>query len=486
LLLCFLASFFLVAQAPPADDASRLISAVLGPSPLEENLRELTDEIGGRVPGTEGNRRGVQWAVEAFRQTGVDELHTEKFTIPSSWAEGATKLEVLSPTPFQPRAVSIAWSPATPAGGIEAPVLDLHNGTEADFARAGAQARGALLLVHNPVLRTWTDLFNEYAHAPPVIERALQAGAAGILWMASREQGVLYRHMNAEGGQIDRIPQALVAREDALRISRFIAAGRPVRARLVMPNRVGGLIDVENVVAEIRGGDKAAEIVILGAHLDSWELGSGALDNGCNSALTVEVARAIRAAGIKPRRTVRFVLWNGEEQGLLGSRAYVRAHRAELDRVVAYVNFDGGIGHVTGYSLGGRKDIEAGVREVLQPVASWGMNEHTVNVEGGTDHVDFLLEGVPTLSANQVEGNYLPNYHATSDTMDKVDIRELKLHTAFAAVTVVGIANREARLAPRQSRAEVEALLKETGFEQYLKDSGMWEDWLSGRRGRQE
>jgi len=107
-------------------------------------------------------------------------------------------------------------------------------------------------------------------------------------------------------------------------------------------------------------------------------------------------------------------------------------------------------------------------------------------VEGGTDHVDFLLEGVPTLSANQVEGNYLPNYHATSDTMDKVDIRELKLHTAYAAVTVVGIANRDARLGPRQSRTEVESLLKETGFEQYLKDSGMWDDWLAGRRGRPE
>jgi hypothetical protein len=484
-LSCFVASAVLLAQSPQQDWAARLIAAVLGPSPLEENLRKLTDEVGGRVPGTEANRRGVAWAIEAFRQAGVDEVHTEKFTIPSSWSEGATRLEVLSPVPFQPRAVSIAWSPATPAGGVEAPVLDLHNGTEADFARAGAQARGALLLVHNPVLRTWADLFNEYAHAPPVIDRALKTGAAGILWMASREQGVLYRHQNSFSGEIDRIPQALMAREDALRISRFIAAGKPVRARLVMPNRIGGPIEVENVVAEIRGGDKADEIVILGAHLDSWELGSGALDNGCNSALTVEVARAIRAAGVKPRRTVRFVLWNGEEQGLLGSWAYVHAHRAELDRVVAYVNFDGGIGHVTGYSLGGRKEMLDPVGDVLKPVASWGMNEHTLDASGGTDHVDFLLEGVPTLSANQVEGNYLSNYHATSDTMDKVDIRELKLHAAYAAVTVVGIANRDARLAPRQTRAEIEAMLKETGFEKYMKDFGMWEDWVSGRRGRQ-
>jgi hypothetical protein len=483
--LCFVVSALLLAQAPQQDWAARLIAAVLGPSPLEENLRKLTDEVGGRVPGTEGNRRGVAWAVEAFRQAGVDEVHTEKFTMPTSWSEGATRLDVLSPVAFQPRVVSIAWSPATPAGGIESPLLDLRDGTEDDFARAGAQARGALLLVHNPVLRTWADLFNEYAHAPPVIDRALKAGAAGILWTASREQGVLYRHQNSFDGQVDRIPQALVAREDALRIARFIAAGKAVRARLVMPNRIGGPIEVENVVAEIRGGDKADEIVMLGAHLDSWELASGALDNGCNSALTVEAARAIRAAGIKPRRTLRFILWNGEEQGLLGSWAYARAHRAELDRVVAYVNFDGGIGHVTGYSLGGRKELLGPISEVLAPVASWGMNEHTLDASGGTDHVDFMLEGVPTLSANQKEGNYLPNYHATSDTMDKVDIRELKLHTAYAAVTVVGIAGREARLASRQTRAEIEAMLKETGFEKYLKDFGMWEDWVAGRRGRQ-
>ncbi len=482
LLLCVFATSVLIAQAPKDDPYSRLIAAVLGPSPLEENLRKLTDEIGGRVSGTEANRRGVDWGVAAFRQAGVDEVHTEKFTMPASWSEGATRLDIQGAVPFTARAVSIAWSPAA---NLEAPVLDLGEGSEAAFVGAGTNVKGALILIHQRVLRAWPDLFAEYGNAPPIIDRALRGGAAGILWMATRAQGVLYRHINALDGTIDRIPQILVAREDALRIARFLAAAQPLRARLSMPNRPGGPFEVENVIAEIHGTDKADEIVMIGAHLDSWELGSGALDNGCNSALVVEVARAIHAAGITPRRTIRFVLWNGEEQGLLGSWAYARAHRAELDRVVAYVNFDGGIGHVTGYSLGGRKDIEAAVREILKPVESWGMNAHTLDASGGTDHVDFLLEGVPTLSANQDEGNYLPNYHATSDTMDKVDIRELKLHTAYAAVTVVGIANRAGRLGKRQSRAEIEALIQETGFDKYLKDFGHWEGWVSGQRGRQ-
>jgi Zn-dependent M28 family amino/carboxypeptidase len=405
--------------------------------------------------------------------------------MPASWQEGETRLDVLAPQSFTPRVVSIAWSPGTPAGGVTAAVVDMGDGTEEEFARAGGATKGALLLVHSGVLRTWKDLFNEYFKAPPIIERARKAGAAGILWMSSREQGLLYRHINSFDGRLDVIPQALVAREDALRMARVIAAGQPVRSRLTMLHRDGGPFEAENVIAEIRGSDKADEIVMIGAHLDSWELGSGALDNGCNSALVVEVARAIRAAGVRPRRTIRFALWNGEEQGLLGSWAYARAHRSDFDRLVTYVNYDAGVGEVTGYSLGGRRDLLAAVREVLQPVESWGMNAHTLDASTGTDHVDFLLEGVPTLLANQVEGNYVVNYHASSDTLDKVDLFALKRHTAYAAVTVAGIANREQRLGPRQSRAQIEALLLETGLDQQMKAFAMWEDWSDGRRGRQ-
>lgn len=486
LFLCLLGTLAIRAQAPSHNDvASQLIAAALGPSPLEENLRKLTDEVGGRVPGTEGNRRGVAWGVAAFRQVGVDEVHTEKFTMPVSWSEGATRVEILAPAAFPVRAVSIAWSPATPAGGLEAPVADVDEGSDEAFARAGGAAKGALLLVHTGVMHAWLDLFAEYANAPPIIDRAVKAGAAGVLWMSTREQGLLYRHINTED-KIDRLPMALVAREDALRIARTIAAGQAVRARLTLTNRVGGPIEVENVVAEIRGSDKADEVVMIGAHLDSWELGSGALDNGCNSALVVDVARAIRAAGIKPRRTLRFALWNGEEQGLLGSWAYVKAHRAELDRIVAYINYDAGVGRVTGYSLGGRRDIEAGVREVLKPVESWGMNTHTLDASSGSDHVDFLLEGVPILLANQEEGNYLVNYHASSDTFDKVDMRSLKLHVAYAAVTMAGLANRDARLGRRLNRDEIERIMMETGFDQQLKIFGQWTQWERGERGRQK
>jgi Zn-dependent M28 family amino/carboxypeptidase len=162
----------------------------------------------------------------------------------------------------------------------------------------------------------------------------------------------------------------------------------------------------------------------------------------------------------------------------------VKTHRAELDKIRAMITFDSGIGRVTGYSLGGRRDTEAGIRAVLKPLESWGVNNHTYDASFGTDNFDFMLEGVPTLTANQEEANYLPNYHAASDTLDKVDMRELKLHTVIAALTAWGIADRAEPLGKRLSRAELEVLVKETGLDQQLKALGYWDAWQSGTRGR--
>ncbi len=477
---CSVESKSLCEEATP-----RIIAHALGPSPLEENLRHLTDEIGGRMTGSPAMTRAIAWALEAFRQAGVDEVHREKYTLAVSWSEGATQMEILAPVAFPVRLVSVGWSPATPPGGLVADIVDVGAGNESDFARVGGAARGTLVLVHSEIARTWDDLFNEYLRAPGIIDRARRSGAEAILWMATRERGLLYRHQNTLTGELEALPQAVIAREDAQRVIRFLGAGKKVRARLSLPNHVGGPLEQEDVVAEIRGREKPDEYVLLGAHLDSWDLGTGALDNGCNSTMVIEAARAIRATGLVPRRTIRFALFSGEEQGMLGSWAYVRAHRNEMDRILAAVIFDEGIGRVTGYSLGGRKDIENNLREILKPLEPWGANQHTSDAFVGTDNLDFLLEGIPTLVANQEEANYLPNYHASSDTLDKVEIRELKLHAALAAITVFGIAERSERLGKRQARAEIETLMKETGLDKQMHTLGLWSLWEQGKRGRQ-
>jgi carboxypeptidase Q len=467
-----------------AEAAAKILPQVLGPSPLAENLRRLTDEIGGRVTGSPEMAQAIEWAVAAFRAAGV-EAHTEKYTLPVTWSEGDTRLELLGSVKFPVRLVAVGWSPATPAGGITANLVDIGYGTPDDFARAGGAVQGAILLASTELGSTWADLDNEYLEPPGIIDRAVRGGAAAILWMGARERLLLYRHTNTGDGQLEVIPQATLAREDAMRLARTIAAypGK-VRVRFTMPNKIGGPVEQQNVIGEIRGREKPDESVLLGAHLDSWELGTGALDNGCNAALLIEAARAIRATGLVPRRTIRFALFSGEEQGLLGSWQYVVAHRAELDKIRAVVVYDAGVGRVSGYSLSGRRDIEAGLREILKPLESWDVNHHNLDGDMGTDHWDFLLEGVPTLLPKQSEANYLPNYHAASDTFDKVDIRELKINAALAALTAWGIADRVEPLGKRLSRTEIEQQLKDTGLDGKMKQLGLWKEWETGARGR--
>jgi hypothetical protein len=451
---------------------------------MEENLRRLTDEIGGRVSGSPEMAKAVAWAIAAFRAEGV-EVHTEKYTIPYSWSEGDTRIELLGPLKFPLRVVSEAWAPATPPGGIEANVIDVGDGTEADFAKVTAHVKGAILLVHNDAIVTYADLTNEWAKPLPIIARAIKDEAVAILWMGARERLLLYRATNTINGDIDKIPQAILAREDAMHLARTIAAypGK-VRVHLDLPNKIGGPIEQENVVGEIRGYEKPDEAVILGAHLDSWELGTGALDNGCNAAMVIDAARAIKATGLLPRRSIRFVLFSGEELGLLGSHAYVKAHRAEMDKIRAAIISDYGSGRFTGYELGGRHDTEAAVREILRPLESWNVNNHTYDLDLGSDHVDFFLEGIPILSANQEEAGYVQKYHTMADTFDKVDMLSLKLNTVVAALTAWGVADRAEPLGKRLTHAEIEQLLVETGIDKQMKFFGLWDDWQSGARGR--
>jgi carboxypeptidase Q len=241
-----------------------------------------------------------------------------------------------------------------------------------------------------------------------------------------------------------------------------------------------------NTVAEIRGSEKPDEIVVLGAHLDSWDLGTGALDNGCNAALVVDALRAIKASGLKPRRSIRFILFSGEEQGLLGSRAYSTAHRPELDKAAGVVIYDSGIGKTTGFADGGRKDLVDAARRLIAPLQQFGLTEIKTDMEWGTDHFDFMLEGVPTFVADQDEANYLENYHAFSDTYDKVDFAQLKKNVAEAAEFSFALANLPEKIGPRFTRAQVDQSLRETHTDEMFKALGLWEAWENGHLGRQK
>jgi len=483
-LLCAFLLPILLGAAFTQDSTDRVIAEAQKPSAVEANLQKLTDQIGGRVPGTPAMQKAVQWGVEAFQAAGADSVHTEDFSIQASWAEGATRMTVVSPEPFLLRVVSIAWAPAL-APHSHVPVVDVAQGSEQDFARAGDIA-GAILLVHSEEMRTWEDLFAEYLKAPGVIDRAVKGKALAIAFQSTRPHDLLYRHTNSGDGEIDRIPMVLVAREDAGRMARLLASGQKLYADLAISNTVGGPITAANVVAELRGSEKPDELVILGAHLDSWDLGTGALDNGCNAALVVDALRAIKASGVRPRRTIRFILFSGEEEGMVGSHSYIVAHRAELDKIAGVVIFDSGIGRVTGFSLGGRRDVVPAATTLVAPLKSLDASALTTDADWGTDNFDFLLEGVPTFVANQEEANYLLNYHAMSDTFDKVDLAELRKHVVEASALTIGLANAPGPPGPRLHHAQIEQTLSETHLDDQLKTFGMWTDWQTGKRGRKD
>lgn len=486
LLLLILAAALSSGAAPSARENSgsaALIGEVLSPrSGMEENLRVLTDEIGGRVTGSPAYEEALRWGVEAFRRAGVDSVHLEAYDAPAKWIAQSASASVVSPYRFPLHVTSFALAPSTP-GAVTASLVDAGPGRRSDFEKLGAKAKGAVALVGTKPMKSLEDLFAEYLGGPEMVDAARKSGVAAILFLSSRPRGLLYRHQVSWDGTISPLPMAEVAREEGLRLSRLLEKGKDLRVTLEIVNTIGGPWKPQNVVAEIRGRELPGEIVLLGAHLDSWELGTGALDNGVNCALVLEAARAI-AAGPRPRRTIRFVLFTGEELGLLGSRGYVALHRDEMDRHVAAIVHDIGDGRIVGYYDNGRPDLAAGLAAALEPVAAWGSAGISDEALLGTDNFDFLLEGVPNLVANQEAEKYLPEYHAQSDTFDKVDFREARLNAAIAAVAAASIANAPARLGARQKREEIAKVLEKSGIAEQMKTYGLWADWENGKRGR--
>lgn len=475
---CLTAAGSALAASP--DAAARLAGRAVGDTPLLSDTRELCDTVGGRPVGSPANARAVGWAVAKLKAAAADAVATEPFPVPFLWLPGSAELAIVSPESVSLRVVACPAAPSTD-GTLTARVVDAGEGTGENFARLGAKAKGAIAVVRSKEMKTVDDLFGEYMRNGTIFAAAKKAGAAAVLLQSTRPRGLLYRHPVGLGRDLAPLPAAMVSREHATRLLRLAETG-DVTVRLSISNRTGPAYEAQNVVAEIKGSEKPDEIVLLGAHLDSWDLGTGANDNGVNVALAIDVLRGIRELGLKPRRTVRVVLFNAEELGMWGSAEYVRAHAKELGSIAAVVIFDAGSGRTSGFFLNGREDLRKPADAALAAVAGLSSAPHTLEGIDGTDNFDFLLSGVPNLVANQDFAPYLPDYHAESDTFDMVDAREARANAAIASALVWGLANADAR-APRQTKAEVDKLLKDTKLDEQMKALGQWDDWVAGRRG---
>jgi carboxypeptidase Q len=464
-----------------SDDAARLVGALLGDTPMVSDLETLTDRIGGRPTGSPANQRAFDWALERFRQAGV-EARKEPFQMPGLWLERSARATVRgNGVSFAARVAALPFSTATPASGLTAPLVDAGRGGEADFAGLGARAKGAFVLVETEELLDLEGLFREYVEAGHIERRAIAAGAVGLVYMSSRPGNTLARH-NAALGWANRHPMMMMERDAAARALRLLRAGTALTLTAVLDIRSGPAYTTHNVIGEIRGSTRPDEIVVIGAHLDSWDLGTGALDNGANCAMVIDIARQIVRLGIKPARTIRFALWNGEEQNLNGSYGYTLRHAAELDRHVMASSYDIGTGRITGFFTGGRADMVPVLERALAPVAGLGRFTHANVPIVGTDNYDFMMQGVPNLVAHQESANYGPNYHARTDELDRADLRQLRLNAAVAAATTWGFATLDLDL-PRQTAAQVDSMVRNTDLADQMKSFNVYDAWVAGKRG---
>jgi hypothetical protein len=464
------------------DAASRLAGALLGDTPMERDLRTLTDQIGGRPTGSPANQRAFDWALERFREAGV-EAKKEPFQMPGLWLERSASATVKGKggVSFTARVAALPFSTGTPAAGLTAPLVDGGRGTEADFKALRDWAKGAFVLIETDELKDLEGLFREYNEAGHIERRAIAAGAAGLVYQSSRPHNALARH-NAALGWANRHPMMMMERDAAARAFRLLRGGTALTITAALDIQSGPAYQTHNVIGEIRGSLKPDEIVVIGAHLDSWDLGTGALDNGANAVMVIDIARQIRRLGLRPVRTIRFALWNGEEQNLNGSYGYTLTHAAEMDRHVMASSYDIGTGRIIGFFTGGRADLLPVMEQALKPVAGLGPFSQ-VNVPiVGTDNYDFMMQGVPNLVANQESANYGPNYHARSDEFTQADLHQLRQNAAVAGAVTWAFATADLNLR-RQTAQQVDSLVRNTDLAEQMKSFNVYDAWEAGKRG---
>ena len=281
--------------------------------------------------------------------------------------------------------------------------------------------------------------------------------------------------------------QIVMARVDAMRCVRMIENGKELNISVTIDAETGDSFTSHNVIGEIRGSEKPNEVIVIGAHLDSWALGTGANDNGANVCMMIDIARQMKKLNIRPKRTIRFALWNGEEQGYYGSWDYTKDHLKSLDKHRMALSVDIGSGAIIGFFTNGRSELLPVLDKVLSPVSGLSTFNHIDAPVVGTDNFDFMLQGVPNLVAVHKPQFYGPNYHASSDTYDKVDLKQLKLNSVIVAALTMGFADLsddEIETLEQQNREQIQTIFDKNNLEFTRRMFNVWEPWVNKKRGR--
>ncbi len=425
---------------PVADPPSALIAAALQSRRAHDIAESLADEVGPRLAGSLGDQAAVAWAERKMRELGLANVHTEPVTVPV-WKRGTETAEITDPV-HQPLAVTaLGWSGATPKDGVTAEVVEVDS-LDALSKLPKDSAKGKIIFANVPMPR---DDGRGYGMTVGVRmagpKAAMNAGAAAFVVRSISAASDRFPH--AGSSMLHDVPNPIAAAAlstvDADLLHHTLAPGRPVKMKLVLRPERGKDAQSANVVGEVTGTTKKDEVVLLGAHLDSWDLGRGALDDGAGCGIvlgaTALIAEQVRAGHSPPSRTVRVVLFAAEENSVAGARAYFTAHSAEVGKIVLAMEADSGTdrAHLVKL-LGDPAKVEA-FRTLVRGLEALGIARDDGDARPGTDVSPLVNAGVPTIEVRQDASRYFDVHHTANDTSDKLDASALaQVSAAFAEV----------------------------------------------------
>ena len=438
-----LAAQDLVQQYEPV--ANRIISAAVSDSSAYERLAELVDRFGPRFSGTANLERALDWILAEMERDGLENVHGEPVMVPQ-WVRGEESAELIAPRHRALPMLSLGGSVGTPPQGITAEVMVV--GSYEELETRAAEADGKIVLFNVP----FTTYGQTVRYRGGGAVAAARVGAVAALLRSVTPHSLQTPHTGAmsyaEG--VPRIPYAALTVEDAEMLQRMVDRGERVEVRLTLSARTLPDVESRNVVAELRGTEYPDEVVVLGGHIDSWDVGQGAMDDGGGSVAAWEAVRLIQRLGLRPRRTLRVVLWTNEENGLRGARGYRDAHQAELDRHVLAIESDAGVFRPRGFGFGGSAAAYAIVSEIGNLLER--IDAGTIAPRGGGADIGPLMRaGVPGMGLSVDGSKYFWYHHTDADTIDKLDPADMARCVAAMAVMAYVVADLPQPL-PRRDR----------------------------------
>jgi hypothetical protein len=468
-------------KGPDEDGTKPALARIAGEGMMNshafEYLTELSDDIGSRVTGSPAERKAEEWGSAKMKSIGLENVHLEKYTIWKGWTRGTAEAQLLSPTAHKLHIDAMGWTGSTATGGVEGDVVTANMFDIDEEIKHVSRFKNKIVLViqQGRPRKSFMMLFASFGD---FLKAAHDAGAIAVIGGqgGSKSAGMNLTHTGILGFDNDfAIPVVSMTAEDQGQLERFVARGITPRVRINVQNTLSsGPVETANVVGEIRGTEHPEQILVVGGHLDSWDLAQGATDNGSGIATTLGAADAIVRSGQKPRRTIRFVLFTGEEQGLDGSFAYIKQHAAEMPNHLGDLILDSGQGPVTDFMLGGRDDLIA----EFQPFATALGNLRPVKVndkiESGTDTLPFSIAGLPGINMNQDTADYKFTHHSPADALEAQKPDVLTQNATLMAMTAFWIADRPERFASPWPAERTAKMLREQGEYEELKAFNIW------------